>query len=94
MALGASDSVLENFSLLKSLEPARRDLTKRPLDKSMLELIPTSIIDKFSIFKRQDELPQYIRELERLGIRYIVFSSPQTHSAKTIEELLEALRKL
>ena len=94
VALGASDAVLENFSLLKSLEPARRDLQKRTLDSSMLELVPTNVIDKFSIFKRQHELPQYVLELERLGVRYIVFSYPQTYSAKTIEELSEALRKL
>ena len=91
VALGASDAVLENFSLLKSMDPARRELQKRPLDKSILELIPSHIIEKFSIFKRQDELPQYIDELKRLGIRHIVFSYPQSYSAKTTKELSEAL---
>jgi len=91
VALGASDAVLEKFSLLKSLEPARRELQKRPLDKSILELIPSHVIDKFSIFKRQDELPQHIDELKRLGVKHIVFSYPQSYSAKTTEELSEAL---
>jgi len=91
VALGASDDVLEKFSLLKSLEPARRELQKRPLDKSILELIPSHVIDKFSIFKRQDELPQYIEQLKRLGVKHIVFSYPQSYSAKTTEELSEAL---
>jgi len=91
VALGASRAVLEKFSLLEDLEPARRDRQKRPFDKSILELIPSHVIDKFSILKRQPELRQYIDELIRLDVKHIVFAYPQNYSVKTVDELSEAL---
>lgn len=93
VALGASRAVLEKFSLLEDLKPARRELQKKPLDKSILELIPSHVIDKFSIFKRQSELHQYIDELGRLGVRHIVFAYPQNYTVKTVDELSQALTK-
>jgi hypothetical protein len=93
VALGASNKILREFSLLETLEPLRRELNTRRLDGSVLKSIPSGITDKFSILKSQNELPKYVGELERLGVQYMVFSYPQSHSAQTINELATGLAR-
>jgi hypothetical protein len=94
VALGTSKTVLKEFLLDESLEPARIAHKLKSLDESILNLIPQNIIKKFSIFISQDELPIYIQELKRLGVEHVAFSYPQGYSLGTIKELSEALSKL
>lgn len=94
VALGTSDYVLRRFSLLESLQPARKELLCRTFDSSILRLVPPDIIEKFGIFKSHDELSAYVDELKRLGIEHVVFSHPQGHSIETIKELATALRQI
>ncbi|TRO61852.1 LLM class flavin-dependent oxidoreductase [Candidatus Bathyarchaeota archaeon] len=94
VALGTSKTVLKEFLLDESLEPARIAYKSKSLDESILKLIPQNIIKKFSIFISQDELPIYIQELKRLGVEHVAFSYPQGYSLETIKELSEGLSKL
>jgi len=94
VAVEASNSVLRRFSLLEALGPARRELLSKPLDSSVLKLIPSEVVEKFSIFKSQDELPTYIGELERLGVEHVVFSYPQGYSIESLGELAEGLSRI
>ena len=91
VALGASSYVLRKFSLAEALEPALQQLQARPLDSSILKLVPSDIIERFCILKSQSELPKYIDELKRLGVQQIVFSYPQGYSTQTIKELAAGL---
>ena len=94
VALGTSKTVLKEFLLDEGLEPARIAHKSKSLDESILKLIPQNIIKKFSIFISQDELPNYIQELKRLGVEHVAFSYPQGYSLETIKELSEGLSKL
>jgi len=94
VAMRASSYVLKKFALLKSIEPARRELLKRPLNsvESILSMIPSDVVEKFSIFKSQKELRDYIERLETLGVEHIVFSYPQASSIEALRELVEVLK--
>ncbi|MEM3004439.1 MAG: hypothetical protein QXK96_03995, partial [Candidatus Bathyarchaeia archaeon] len=91
VALGASRSVLTEFSLSKMLDPALRKLRSGPLDSSVLELIPRKVIEEFSILKSQEDLRPYLDRLERLGVEHVVFAYPQGLTIETIIELAESL---
>jgi 5,10-methylenetetrahydromethanopterin reductase len=94
VALGTSKVVLKEFLLDQDLKPARTEYKSKSLDAKILELIPQDIIKKFSIFLSQDELPNYIQDLNRLGVEHVTFSYPQGYSLETIKELSDALSKL
>ncbi|MBS7622264.1 LLM class flavin-dependent oxidoreductase [Candidatus Bathyarchaeota archaeon] len=91
VALGASRTVLEKFSLSESLEPALRKLGSGSLDSSVLELIPRRVIEEFSIMKSQGDLQPYLDGLKRLEVEHVVFAYPQSYSIETMIELAEAL---
>jgi len=90
--LGASKAVLKQFSLLESVEDARRELQSKQLESSILKMLPPDLAKKFSIFKRRDELPDYLDQLQRLGVEHVVFSYPQGYSIETMKELAEGLK--
>jgi len=93
VALGASRSVLEQFSFSEMLEPALKKFASGTLESSVLKLIPSMVIEEFSILKCQHDLPTYLDELRRLGIDHVVFAYPQGYSIETIRELAEALSR-
>jgi hypothetical protein len=91
VALGASRSVLEEFSFSESLEPELKKFRSGSLDSSVLELIPKRVIEEFSILKSQGELRPYLDGLKRLKVEHVVFAYPQSYSIETILELAETL---
>ena len=92
VAVGTSKYVLTKFGLFESIEPARRMIQERPLDSSILRTIPSGVAERFSIFKSQKELHDYIEKLDGLGVEHVVFSYPQGSSIEAIEELAVMLQ--
>jgi len=91
VALGTSDHVLKRFGLKDSITPIRRDHGSKNLSTSILEMVPPTVTDRFCILKNKNDLPDYIRTLESLGIEQVVFAYPQAISLETIRELGEIL---
>jgi len=91
VALGASKSVLEQFSFSEMLEPAMKRFASGTHESSVLKLIPSIVIEEFSILKCQHDLPAYLDELRRLRVDHVVFAYPQGYSMETIRELANAL---
>ena len=84
VAFGTSEEVLSRFSLYDGLKPA--------LEKASCALVPPEVTAEFSIFMRSEELQNYLSEIAGLGIRYVVFASPQDSSIETVRDLAKSIR--
>ena len=91
VALGDSDFVLKKLGIYEKINAAREKIKKGLTFKSILDEIPSEIVEMFAVHKPSSELQSYLAELSRLGIKHIVFSYPQGFSAKTIKDLANAL---
>jgi len=91
VALGAPTAVLDELRLSKRLRRAVEDHEAGLRIESVVERVPSEVVDSFSIYTRSSGLRSYLRELSGLGITHIVFGFPQNLSKITIRDLASAL---
>jgi len=94
VALGTTRSVLRRMGILDEIDLLREKADRSPSLEEISSEIPSQIASDFSITKKPNDLPSYIQELSRLGVRHAVFGYPQCHSVETVKELADALARI
>jgi hypothetical protein len=94
VALGAPRAVLDELRLGERLRRAMEEYEAGLRIESVVERVPSEVVDSFSIYTRCSGLRGYLRELGDLGITHIVFGFPQNLSRITITDLASALSNL
>jgi len=92
VALGAPKSILKNLNLYEEIMNARKKIDAGFIIESILDEIPPTTIDLFSIFKPSTELRKYLSEMSKMKIDHVVFGYPQNFSQRTITELAQGLK--
>lgn len=89
VALGASKALLERFGLYERM----RGVWAQSRSSGILN-VPSDILEEFSISMSSQSLGDYVAQLTKLGVGYVVFAHPQDYSLKTIRELAKSIQQL
>jgi len=91
VAIGLNNAVSEVFGLREKIESARGLMKDRGLiDLEVLKSLGKEILQRFVFCGTAEQLGDYLKALEQLGISSVVFGPPQGIIKRGIEILVEA----
>lgn len=91
VAIGSPKTVLKKFNVFEKVAALKKKVEAGFILESIVEDIPTEIVEAFSICKPTAKLRTYISKLSQLGVKHIVFGYPQGFSKETIRDLAQPL---
>ncbi|MFW9964092.1 MAG: LLM class flavin-dependent oxidoreductase [Candidatus Sifarchaeia archaeon] len=91
VAIGLNDGVSESFGLRDKIETARNLMKKRgKIDLEIVKSLGEEIVRRFCFCGTIEQLRDYVKALERLGISSVVFGPPQGIRKDGVELLAKA----
>jgi hypothetical protein len=92
VALGAPNSLLQEFDMLDRIEFARNLVRVKPrLDSEVLRTIGLDNLKKWGISMTSEELGDYLSRLKNANVNSLILGPPISHSKDSIRLLAKAL---
>jgi hypothetical protein len=91
VALGLNSKVSEKFGFRDKIDAARSLLKgKKRIDMDTANSIGRDVLKRFALCMTSDQLQEYLKTIEGMGISSIVFGPPQGIREKGVDFLVEA----
>ena len=91
VALGLNSKTSEIFGLRNKIETARRILKKKGrIDMEVASSMGREVLKRFSLCIASDQLGEYLKTIEGMGISSVVFGPPQGIRKNGVDILVEA----
>jgi hypothetical protein len=92
VALGAPNSLLQEFDMLDEIESARDLLRLKPrLDSEVIQAIGLDKLKKWGISLTPDRLVDYLSGLMKIGVSSVIFGPPISHKKASVKLLADSL---
>ena len=95
VALGAPNSLLQEFDMLGEIESARKLVRMKPrIDSEVLQTIGLDNLKKWGISLTPKRLTSYLSDLTKAGVGSVILGPPISHKRASVELLVKALNSI